>query len=466
MAGIGFVLQRFLQTDRLTTNLQGLAHAGVVSSGPWLFSCLALACIQLLGRPFADAGALQQFTILTVYNFSFSLVIAGPIVLVVTRCVADAIYAKQMHEVSDLLLGALCLLFSVTALFGVPFYGFFLDLAPLDRLVAFAGLMLTGGIWLAAAFMSALKSYSSISTAFGAGMLGAVLLAAWLAPRMGGSGLLVSFTFGLAVIFFTLVARVFAEFPGRGARLFGFLRAFPRYWELAWVGLFYNAAIWVDKWIMWFVPGPVAPAGPMLANPAYEGAMFLAYLSTVPAMALFLIDVETRFYRIYVRFYRQISEHATLAEIRSNHADLTEVLGQSLRRIALLQGTVCVVGILLASAVIQAVGGGLEMVPIFRFGLLGALFHVLLTLTLAVLAYFDLRRLLLGVSLTYLLLNAGFTLLSVWLGEQFHGWGYFIATAVTFAIAFFLAASRLGHLPYLTFVSNNATVRSPPSKAE
>jgi uncharacterized membrane protein len=461
MAGIGFVLRRLVRSDGLSANLRGFAHATLASSGPWLFTCLALIGIELLGHEGVERDVLRRFSILVMYNFSFSLVCSGAIVLVVTRRMADSLYARDVREVPGMLLGALCLVFAVTALVGVPLYGFVLDLPPLDRVLGLTGLLLTGGIWLVAAFMSALKGYGSISAAFVAGMAVALVGAVLLAGPFGLSGLLAAFTLGLAVIFFSLTARVLAEYPGHVLRPFAFVPACRPYWQLAAVGLIYNAAIWVDKWIMWFAPGATTSGHAMLAHEAYESAMFLAYLSIVPSMALLLVDIETRFFEVYQRFYRDIGEHATLKEIRRNHADIVAILSAGLRRIALLQTVICLIGMLIAPLLVVAVGGGLEMVPIFRYGLLGALFHMLLISAMAVLSYFDLRAELLSVAGAYFLLNAGLTAISVGLGVEYHGWGYCVATLLAFALAYLAAMSRVGRLLYLTFVANNAALRPP-----
>lgn len=459
MAGIGFVLRRLVREDRLSTNLSGLTHATLASSGPWLFTCMALIAIAVIGRSTVEHDALQRFSTLVMVNFSFSLVGSGAIVLVVTRCLADSLYARDVRGVPGMLVGALCLVLAVTALIGVPLYGLAVDLAPIERVLAFSGLLLTGGIWLVAAFMSALKSYASITTSFVVGMALAFVTSALLAERFGMAGLLFGFTFGLGVIFFSLLACVLAEYPGDAEQPFAFLSAFGSYWQLALVGLLYNAAIWVDKWIMWFAPGAITLAGTLHAHEAYEGAMFLAYLSIVPSLALLLVDIETRFFEVYLRFYRQIGEHATLKEIRRHHGGIVRILSDSLQRVALLQTVICLIGLLVAPVLVQAVGGGAEMVPILRYGLLGALFHMLLIAALAVLAYFDLRAELLMVSGTFLVLNASLTAVSIVLGVEFHGYGYAIATLLTFALAYHLASSRVDRLLYLTFVANNPALR-------
>ena len=110
-------------------------------------------------------------------------------------------------------LGALALLFCVQAAFGIPFYGFIVDMQPAERILALICLQVAGGIWIASPFMSALQSFGSISAAFAAGTLLAFTSAVLLAPSFGAAGMLAGFTAGLASIFFGLAARIFAEYP-------------------------------------------------------------------------------------------------------------------------------------------------------------------------------------------------------------------------------------------------------------
>lgn len=459
MAGIGFALRRLARTDVLSANLGGFGYAVLVSSGPWLLTCLALAGIEWLGRDVLAPELRQRFSVVVTYNFSFSLVISAPVVLVATRCVADALFSRDLSRIPGLVVGSLALIFGLLGAAGVAFYGLAVEMGTAERLVATIGLLLTGGIWLLAACMSALKSYATIASAFAGGMGLALALSMLLAGRFGSTGALSSFTAGLAFTFFTLAARVFAEYPGALKRPFDFLRDFRRYRRLAAAGLVYNAGIWVDKWIMWMAPGHASISSGLITHPAYESAMFLAYLTIVPAMALFLVEVETRFYESYLRFYRDIERHGTMEEIRGNHAELMRVLGRGIRSIAVVQLVCCLLGILAAPAIVRATGGGLEMVPIFRFGALGSLFHVLLILMLSVLAYFDLQRALLKTATVFLALNAGLTLGSLGLSPEYQGYGYFMASLLSFAFALHTVAVHLERLPYLTFVGNNPALR-------
>jgi len=108
---------------------------------------------------------------------------------------------------------------------------------------------------------------------------------------MGSSA---GFLLGLAFIFFALIARVFIEYPYRPTSLRLPVYYFQKYWELGLWRPLYNLAIWVDKWVMWFAPEGSVRAGVLMSYSDYDGAMFLAYLSIVPGMSLFLVSLETR----------------------------------------------------------------------------------------------------------------------------------------------------------------------------
>ena len=53
--------------------------------------------------------------------------------------------------------------------------------------------------------------------------------------------------------------------------------------------------------------------------PAYDHAMFLAIISTVPAFVLFVVVVETNFFNHYQRFFGDILSHKPLKRIMRRH---------------------------------------------------------------------------------------------------------------------------------------------------
>jgi uncharacterized membrane protein len=50
MASIGFELRRLTQREDLMGVIQGYMHSALVSSGPWLFTVLAIAAINIFSE--------------------------------------------------------------------------------------------------------------------------------------------------------------------------------------------------------------------------------------------------------------------------------------------------------------------------------------------------------------------------------------------------------------------------------
>ena len=80
MAGIGFELNRLAKREDLSGLAGAFIHSAFATTGPWLFTVIALAAITLLYSANVDApvvAGLMNFRGIIVYNFSFSLVISA-----------------------------------------------------------------------------------------------------------------------------------------------------------------------------------------------------------------------------------------------------------------------------------------------------------------------------------------------------------------------------------------------------
>ena len=87
---------------------------------------------------------------------------------------------------------------------------------------------------------------------------------------------------------------------------FKFLKYLGKFPLLLLTGLFYNLAIWVDKFIIW--SGPEGnPLGHWLYfAQVYDVPVFLAYLTMIPTIAYFVLEVETSFLVKYNTYYHAI----------------------------------------------------------------------------------------------------------------------------------------------------------------
>jgi uncharacterized membrane protein len=459
MAGIGFALRKLTRRDDLMGIAQGYGHSAVTAAGPWMLTIISITSIVFFSSKSVSVEALNTFRLIVVYNFGFSLVFSGPVVMVATRFLADSIYGKNVAPAPGLLLGGLSIVFALQAIPAIWFYFFYTNLEMSVRLIAAANFFIVAGIWLVSVFLTALKDYNGITLTFFVGMGLGLVASSLLAPVWGLTGMLLGFSAGLAMILFMIVARVLAEYRYPATQPFAFRSYFRKYWELAASGLIYNLGIWVDKWIMWTAPESVTLNNKLLSYPNYDSAMFLAYLTIVPTMAAFILAVETDFFEEYLRFYRDIQKHANFATIEANHQKIVDSILRGARNFLILQSAVCLSAILLAPEVFSALNIDFAQLGMFRIGTLGALFHVMFLGSSVIISYFDKRMALLKLQTLFLVSNGILTWVFLPMGFPYYGYGYFLSAAIAFVAAFIVIARFVGDLPYHTFIVDNTSAK-------
>jgi polysaccharide biosynthesis protein PelG len=466
MAGIGFTLKRLASKDNLIGIARAYTHATLASAGPWLFTVLALGGVTLFYSDYFAVNDLINFRIVVVYNFGFSLMLASPIYMVITRYLADCIHRKDVTHTPTVMLKSIGLLYLILLPFGIFYYGWYVDIDLAMRLSAIANLFLISPVWLLGVYMTALKDYRSVTRAFIVGMLLALFLGQLLKNDYGDAGMLNGFNIGLMWIAFSLIGKILAEYPYQLVKKTDLKYYFHKYWELSLGGFFYTTAIWVDKWLMWaYAPEAITLPSKMTYYPNYDSAMFLSYLTIIPAMAIFIFSIETNFFARYQRFYYDILEHKPLATIRENHRKIITTILASSRNFLVIQGTITLVAILTAAKLFELLNINYLQIGIFRLGTLGAFFHVLLLFELIILSYFDCRRTAMWIQGAYLAANAILTVWTIDLGFPYYGFGYFLSSLLAFVLASVVLFDHIQKLPYHAFITQNNSLRPYFQKA-
>ncbi len=467
MAGIGFQLKRLANRDTITSLVSAGGHAAVIAAGPWLFTILSLAGIGITTERLVGLANLAEFRVLIIYAFSASLVLAAPVTIVATRLVADALWLKQPSRVGALLLATLVATLVVVGLGTLGLVAFFRPPAA-TALALVAGSTLVGLIWVVLSFCGAVRDYNGVTLSFMVGLL--VSMGASIGSALLGGGPVAmtwGFFAGLAVTFFGLISRVLATFsaPVRDplAGLQALAGGFRDYWRLALGALAGTAGVWIDKWLMWFSEaGEVLQTG-LRHAPLYDSAMFIASLGIIPALAAFVIRLETDFFERYQRYYATIGGHGTYGQIEDARRRLHVHTLENLALVTVAQIGVSAVLVLLAPVIIDALGLQFRQISILRFGALGAVFQFIFIACSAMLLFFDRRRTYLRVQVLFLVSVAGLTLATLSAGEEYFGVGYFGACILTAFVAYRLADITFADLNYLTFIGNNPSVGASTS---
>lgn len=453
MAGVGFSLRKLHREEGYTGLFKLYGAAGLISSGPWLLSIFTLLLIGVLGRALVpDAGMLVRFQVSVTWLFAGSLIVTGPLQLMFTRFVADREYSGEADATVPNLLGALALTSLVSGAVALALSPLFAHETLAFKLLLGMSLVTLSNIWIVIVVLTGLRAHDKVLISFGLGY--AVTLAATLAlARFGELGLLCGFTLGQAVLFFASLAMILRALPSRGAASFRFLRRKSLYFELGVIGVLYNAGVWIDKWMFWQNPMTSrAVLGPLRSSDVYDLPIFLAYLTLVPGMAVFLVRVETDFAERHAEYYAAVRDGAPLRRIQQRCNDLTDAARRGVLDILKVQGATLVAAILVGPWLLQVFGISALHLPLFYIDAAGVALQVLLLAVTSMFFYLDRRRAVTGLVLLLIGSNAALTWISQQLGPEYYGYGFAIAMAITSLVGLVALSRTFQHLVRDTFM--------------
>jgi uncharacterized membrane protein len=450
MAGIGFRLREIVTRKTFTEWLQLYIYSAVIFAGPWLLSILCLASLSVFALPSLQEEGVALFTISVVYCYAFSLITTGIVQLPVTRYVADRLYSHEASAIIPSFVGVIIFLVPVQALTASAFLAF-CEL-PFAFKIAATGLYVTiSVIWMAMIYLTAAKDYNALVLGFVAGYGVSFVLGWWLSGLYGTTGTMSGFLAGQTVLCFWLIWRIIEEFPNDTPFNLDFMSSFRMYPNLAVAGFFYSAAIWVDKMVFWFGPSGIRVESLFYTHFPYDSAMFFAYITIVPALALFLVRIETEFYEKYKAYFGGILAKDPLSKIEERRHDLVNALKKSLGVVVIYQGIITILVLVLLPSVLDAFDIDQAHLGLFRIAAVAAVFHVILLVLMVVLLYFDFRKSVMWLSILFFGLNLLFSWVTVD-SPDLYGWGYLGATLLTLLLSIVVLWNRVEQLEFLTFV--------------
>ena len=452
MAGIGFQLRKILNQETYSATIRAYLYSALISSGPWLITIVAIGIVGLSQARYLVVSESQVFRITIVYVYTFTLIFLGIFQMPLTRYLADLLFTGNTRLFLPTFIGALLLMGYAQAAFVLPTALYFSGWNLVYGLHVFIFYMGVSFTWLAMIFLSAARNYNAIVIAFFGGLLVSVGLGTLMGRVYGVDGYIAGYTIGRVVLFLLLASRVVKEFPSDLRISFDFLRYLRRYYMLIVIGFFYNVSIWIDKMVFWFGPYGQRVDSFLYACNFYDLPMYLAYLTIVPSMAIFLIRVETSFIGYYKAFYGAIVGKRSYSVIHSFRLSMVEHIKLSFTRLLKVQGIVTFLAFLVVPYLDQFTSWALPYENILRIGVLGAFCHVLLLIVSIYLLYFDFQKETLFLIGFFMVVNGALTYLSQRLGEAYFGYGYGVACIVSLVLGLCMLFYKLRHLEYTTFV--------------
>ncbi|OLQ71271.1 histidine kinase [Photobacterium proteolyticum] len=453
MAGIGFELRKILKKNSLLSMLEAYGLAGLISSGPWVISILALLAIGILSIGIVfPTNVIVQFLVIVTYLMAGSLIISGLFQLLLTRFISDLLFAEEEHRIIPNLLGSMLVTSLIAAAVGSGVMALSTQLEPAVKITIFTCLVLLCNQWLIIIFLSGMKEYYRI---FFTIMLsyGLMIVLSVTLPPFGLLGLMVIFCGCQAVLTFAFLYHVIRDFPAKQLISFEFLNPKKVFYSLLFCGFLYNLGVWLDKFVFWFRDETSHQVIDLFrASYIYDLPIFVAYLAIIPGMAVFMLRMETDFADACLKFYDAVREGATLDSIFLLKDKMILACQQSIYEIFKVQGMTLALLLLWAEDILVSLNIDLAYLHLLYVDLVGVSLQVLVMSILNVMFYLDKRYS--ALALTALMAVGNFVLahLSIDLGPVYYGYGFAITMLVTTIIGLIMLDRQFDDLEYHTFM--------------
>jgi polysaccharide biosynthesis protein PelG len=453
MAGIGFELRKLLREDSFLGLIQAYGYAGLISSGPWVLSIVGVMAVGIVSFGLkTQAEVVISFLISITYLIACSLITGGWLQLMLTRFVSDLIFAKRLHAILPNLLGALVVTTLTSLIVALLSWSFFLEESLFYRLLMLSNLVVLSNIWILVVMLSGLRSYQNVLGAFALGY-GLTIIFSLLLRTHGLEGLLSGFLLGQAIMLYLMLGLMVHEYEAKRLISFEFLDKKKVFYSLAAISVIYNLGVWMDKFVFWFNPvTSEAVIGPLRSSIIYDPPIFLAYLSIIPGMAVFLLRMEADFVDKYDEFYDAIRDGGSLGKIRKLKKSMINTIRLSFLEIFKVQAITAAILIYAAEDILSAFNISTNYRMLFAIDVAAVGVQVVLLGVFNVLFYLDKRFIILNLSIFFALMNLSLTLYSQYLGPSYYGYGFAFSVLLTTLAGFVVLNKKLMRLEYETFM--------------
>ncbi|MDD5392672.1 MAG: exopolysaccharide Pel transporter PelG [Thiothrix sp.] len=452
MAGIGFELKKMMDDGSWFGLAKAYTYAGIIGSGPWVLSIIGILLVGGLGLAGRGTATGDEFVLSVTYLISLSLILSGALQLVFVRFVSDRIYQGDEDLILPNVLGAIGVMTLVSGVIGTVLALTLFRYDPVYAVLMLVNFVVLCNVWVVVVFVAGMKNYHAVLITFFAAY-GGILALAWLLRGAGTAGGLIAVLVGHSYLLLALLVMVMREYRADMWLRLDFLQLDKIQPSLIVTGVCFNLGVWVDKWIFWFYPATSDAVNAVLrASVIYDLPFFLAYLSIVPGMASFLIRVETDFVETYRDYYSTINGRSTLAEIKAKRETMITSVRDAFWEIVKIQGLTLMIFFLLADDIIAWLGLSSLYVHLYYLDLVATMLQVLFLTTLSITFYFNLLRQAMWMTIGLFISNATLTLISLWLGPSFYGYGFALSLLGMTVAGMAALSGKLNRLEYLTFM--------------
>ena len=430
MAGIGFELKKLFSKKGLFALVRAYGYAGVVCAGPMILGMILLLGVHAIamysGIPNQER---ELLSCMITYTLLASLLVTNVISMVTTRYIADMLYMEKQKKIMPSFYGSTGLLMGI----GGVIYGIFLifsGVAFIYKILCFVYFMEMIVVWMQINYLTAVKDYKGILSAFAIAVLVSLGLGFGLvyfgAPVVTTLLLCICAGYGIMMVWYYYLLLQF--FPkGRGSSL-AFLQWFDKYPELIGVGTAISIGLFAHLVIMWFGPLGVNVKGLFYGAPTYDVPALFAFISILPTTINFVTSVEVNFYPKYKIYFALYNGDGSIIDIEQAKTQMTSVLQKELSYTFTKQFFVSVVFIVAGTLLIPKLPFGFteEMLGIYRVLCIGYAFYAAANCMMLLSLYFSDNKGALVESVVYAVTAVAGTIIFMFLDKRYYGFGFLV----------------------------------------
>lgn len=458
MAGIGFELKKIFNEKSLLSIIKVYGYSTILSSGPWIISILTILFIGIfkisLHKEFSQV---IQFQVSVTYIIMMSLIFSSPFQLSFSRYIADKIFENKKNLILPSFIGLITIITGTGILIGIIFsYLMLKNLNVAFNIIFISSFVIISNLWIANTMLLGLKEYKKIFILYLFSYIAIVIFIIFMAKNRL-TYMLLSFLAGNVILFFLLSYLILKKYPSNEIINLNFIfdpnEKLDKNLILA--STFYNTAIWIDKIIFWFNPLTGQNIlGNLKISLAYDLPIFVAYLSIIPAMAIFFYRLEADFAEKYEELFNAILDYGTLNEIKKIKNEMIESLRLMIRETVIIQGIFNVIIFFFSPKIFSLLKIPQLYLPLFTIDLIGVQMQMCFMAVLSILHYINKKREAMYLSLFFLLSNSVLTLITIKLGPYYFGYGFAVSSFFSFILSLFILRRSIKDLEYETFMFN------------
>lgn len=455
MAGIGFELKKLFRKSGLFSFVRAHLYSIFVTVGPIVISVLAITFLQFLlkyiGTPTSQRELLQA-TIM--YSFVFSVILTSGYCMMLSRYLSDRLYLGKNEDILPALYGSATVLLIVAGIIGLVFY---LKSPLYFAYKFFAYLLFIQLVFeiLLSIYVSAVKNFKRVAFSFFYGTI-VGYIAAWMLIKFALMdhilAVLIGFDLCIFVVNVLLALEIQQYFRDKSSLYFNFLKSSTHYYLVFLTNFFFNLGLYIHSMVFWANPEVQQVLGnTYVFAPTYDVPASFAFLSSIPTLVMFVVKVETALFEKFRNYFYLINNGACYEDIEVAKTALRKTVFRELLYAMEIQLFFTISCIILGMKFLPLTGFTASMVFMYSILALGYFCVIIMFVIITLLLYFDNQKGACLIALHFAVTSFLFSLCTVYLGESYYGFGFFMAGLMSLLLSILVLVKYFKNIDYYVF---------------